>query len=307
MTVGIGLLYWGMNYLKGKDFFSRERLVFAVYNQVDGLAPSNIVTVNGMKIGMISELKLLTDNSGKIVVSLHVSKKVRIPRNSIAEIYSTDILGSKGIRFILGNGTDDLQDKDTVQSSIKPSLPEEVSAQVAPIKQKTENLISSLDSVLTIVRNVFNENTKNNLRQSFESISHSLQAIESVANSMDTVLTRQGKLKSIFGNLESITTNLKNNNEAISQMIANFSAISDTIAKSHLAETLDQTRKTLESTAEILKKVNDGQGTLGQLANNDSLYVNVNATARDLDKLLNDFHDHPRKYLNFSLINFGKK
>lgn len=307
VTAGIVLLFWGLNYLKGKDVFTSDRLVFAVYEHVEGLSASNVVTVNGMKVGMVSSLTLLPDTTGHIVVSMHVSKKVHIPRNSVAEIYSTDILGSKGIRFVLGNSPEELQDKDTVLSSVKPSLPEEVSAQVAPIKQKTENLISSLDSVLTIVRSVFNEKTKHNLRESFESISRSLQSIEHVAESMDTVLTRQGKLRSIFNNLESITTNLKENNENISRMIENFAAISDTIARSNLAHTLEQTRKTLEQTASILSKVNEGEGTLGQLANNDSLYVNVNATARDLDKLLIDFREHPRKYLNFSLINFGKK
>lgn len=237
---------------------------------------------------------------------MHVSNRVHIPRNSIAEIYSTDILGSKGIRFILGKSTEELQDRDTVASSVKPSLPEEVSAQVAPIKAKTENLISSLDSVLTIVRSVFNEKTKNNLRESFESISQSLNAIENVANSMDTVFTKQGRLKSIFTNLESITTNLKNNNENISKMIENFSAISDTLTRSNLAVTLENTRKTLEQTSGILKKINDGEGTLGQLATNDSLYINVNSTARDLNKLLIDFREHPKRYLNFSVINFGK-
>ena len=307
LAVGIALAFWGINYLKGKDFFASERLVYAMYNQVEGLASSNPVSVNGMKVGLVRKLVLMDDMSGRILVSMRVSNNVRIPKNSIAEIYSTDILGSKGIRFILGNGTDNLEEKDTVRSSIQPSLPEEVSAQVAPIKQKTENLISSLDSVLVIVRSVFNEKTKNNLRASFESISHSLQSIESVAQSMDTVLAKQGKLKSIFFNLDAIASNIRNNNDKITLLIENFAAISDTIAKARISETLEQTRKTMEQTAEVMQKINKGEGTLGQLANNDSLYTSVNSTAVDLDKLLIDFREHPRKYLNFSLINFGKK
>ncbi len=307
LATGIALAFWGINYLKGKDFFASERLVYAMYNHVEGLASSNPVSVNGMKVGLVRKLVLMDDRSGRILVSMRVSNDVRIPKNSIAEIYSTDILGSKGIRFILGDGTDNLEEKDTVRSSVQPSLPEEVSAQVAPIKQKTENLISSLDSVLVIVRSVFNEKTKNNLRASFESISHSLQSIESVAQSMDTVLAKQGKLKSIFLNIDAIASNIRNNNDKITLLIENFAAISDTIAKARISETLEQTRKTMEQTAEVMQKINKGEGTLGQLANNDSLYSSVNSTALDLDKLLIDFREHPRKYLNFSLINFGKK
>ncbi|MBL0104399.1 MAG: hypothetical protein IPP51_11995 [Bacteroidetes bacterium] len=127
-------------------------------------------------------------------------------------------------------------------------MSQQVSAQVAPIKAKAENLLSSLDSVLLIVRGVFNENTKSNLRRSFESISNSLMSIEHVAGSMDTVLAKEGRLRKIFDNIESISSNLKDNNENITKIISNFSAISDTLAKSKLSETLEHTQKTLEQT-----------------------------------------------------------
>ena len=90
-------------------------------------------------------------------------------------------------------------------------------------------------------------------------------------------------------------------------MIDNFSAISDTIARSNLAKTLEHMRTTLEQTAGIMQKVNKGEGTLGQMANNDSLYTNLNSTARDLDLLLTDFRDNPGRYMKFSLISFGSK
>ena len=111
---------------------------------------------------------------------------------------------------------------------------------------------------------------------------------------MDTVLAKEGRLKEIFLNRESISANLKANNENITKIITNFSAISDTIAQSKLSETLAHTQKTLEQTAGIMEKVNRGDGTLGQLANNDSLYHNLNSTARDLDSFLSDFKQNPR-------------
>jgi phospholipid/cholesterol/gamma-HCH transport system substrate-binding protein len=307
ITVGIVLLFWGLNYLKGKDFFTSQKLVYAIYPQVDGLLTSNPVQVNGLKIGLIRSLTLLTEQNGKVLVSMHINKKVHIPANSIAEIFSTDLLGSKGIRIVMGNSANELQDGDTLISNIQKSLPEEVSAQVAPIKLKAESILLSLDSVLLVLREVFNENTKNSLRRSFESISNSLLSIEHITSSMDTVMAKEGRLKVIFENLESITTNIKENNEKITTMIENFAAISDTIARSHISETLENTKKTLEQTSGIMSKVNSGEGTLGQLANNDSLYNNLTATAHSLDLLLNDFRNNPRKYLNVSLISFGKK
>ena len=307
VTTGIALLFWGVNYLKGKDLFSNEKLVYAVYYQVEGLAASNPVSVNGMKIGLIRNLKLLDDRSGRIVVSMHITNKVHIPVKSIAQIFSVDILGSKGIRILLSDEKEELKDGDTLNAGIQKSLPDEVSAQVAPIKAKAESLLSSMDSVLLVIREVFNDRTKGNLKKSFESISHSLTSIENIAGNLDTALASKGRLKTIFGNLESITSNLKNNNEKITLMIDNFSAISDTIAKSNISQTLENTKKTLEQTAGIMQKVNRGEGSLGQLANNDSLYTNLNSSANELKALLSDFRLNPGRYLKFSVISFGKK
>jgi phospholipid/cholesterol/gamma-HCH transport system substrate-binding protein len=101
MVGGIAIIFWGINYLKGKDFFSKQKLVYAVYDRVDGLAPSNVVQVNGLKIGLIHTITLLPDHSGKIVVAMHVGNQLKIPRNSSAQIFSVDLLGTKGIRMVM--------------------------------------------------------------------------------------------------------------------------------------------------------------------------------------------------------------
>jgi phospholipid/cholesterol/gamma-HCH transport system substrate-binding protein len=305
ITSGIAILFWGLNYLKGKDFFTSQKTIFATYDRVDGLTASNPVMINGMKIGSVTKLSLLPDNSGRILVALHINGAVRIPRNSTAEIFSTDLLGAKGIRFVFGESTEFLQDGDTVKSQIQNSLSQEVSAQVAPIRARAESILSSMDSVLLIVRTVFNEASKEDLRKSFQSIASSLRSIEGITSTMDQELARQGKLGLIFDNLESITTNLRSNNKSLSNAIENFSAISDTLAGANLASTIENTRKTLEGTSALLARVNSGEGSLGQLATNDSLYSNLNNTARDLDLLINDLKANPGRYVHISV--FGKK
>ncbi len=307
VVAGVTLLFWGLNFLKGRDFFSSDKSLFAVYDQVEGLAASNPVQVNGLKVGLIRKLRMQNDGRGKIVVTMTINNNIHLPKNSKAQIFSTDILGSKGIRILLGDSQEELQDGDTLLSGLQQSLPEEFQAQVAPIKAKTENLLASMDSVLRVIHEVFNERTKNNLKRSFESISNSLASIEHVSNNLDSMMDKDGKLKMIFENIESITNNLKNNNEKITTMINNFSAISDTLAKSNISQTMENMKKSLEQTAGVLQKVNKGEGSLGQLATNDSLYDNLNASARSLDLLLSDFRVNPGRYVKFSLISFGKK
>jgi phospholipid/cholesterol/gamma-HCH transport system substrate-binding protein len=305
IIAGIALSFWGINYLKGKDFFTSEKLIYAVYDRVDGLAPSNPVVVNGLKIGKVQKLTLLPDHSGRIVVSMHIGSGLKIPANSTAQIFSADLLGTKSVQLIMGNATEDIENGDTLFSAIQKSLSQEVNAQVGPIKEKAENILSSMDSVLAVFRNVFNEGTKENLRKSFESIANSLRSVENVTGNLDTVLSKQGKLREIFNNLASITANIKDNNEKITAMINNFSAISDTLARGNIAGTLENIKKTLDQASVIFQKINRGQGSLGQLATNDSLYHNLNESAEALDHLLRDFNANPKRYFGVSLISIG--
>lgn len=307
IAAGIAVLFWGINYLKGKDFFTSQKIVYAIYPRVDGLAPSNIVTVNGLKIGLIKNVTLLPDHSGNILVSMHINSALLIPRNSVAEIYSTDLLGTKGIRFNFGDSKDDIHDDDTLKSIIQKSLVDEVSAQVLPMKVKVESVVESLDSILIMMRSVFDERTKRNLKLTFESVSMAMEHVSSVAASFDTLVTKQGKLRKIFDNMESITNNLKNNNDQITAILNNFSSITDKVAKSNIESALTNAVGALQQTTQLLEKVNKGEGDLGQLATNKSLYNNLDQSAKSLDELLKDLKENPRRYLGFSLISIGKK
>src|SRR6185503_1746966 len=113
--------------------FTSQKLVYSVYDRVDGLAASNVVQVNGYKVGLIHSITLLPDHSGRLVVSMHIKNDLKIPRNSTAQIFGTDLLGTKGIQMVFGDSKEDLQDGDTLKSSIQSSLSESVSAQVLPI------------------------------------------------------------------------------------------------------------------------------------------------------------------------------
>jgi phospholipid/cholesterol/gamma-HCH transport system substrate-binding protein len=309
VLAAILLTYWGLNYLKGQDIFTSQKAIYAVYNRVDGLLPSNVVQVNGYKIGFVKTISLLPDHTGRLVISMHIKSELKIPRDSRAEIFSTDLLGTKGVQLVFGDSQEDIKDGDTLQSSVQASLTDEVGKQVAPIKEKAENLLASLDSVAAVFREVFNQETKLNLKRSFESISAALNSIDNIAGTVDTMLGKKnGRIKVLFDNLESITTNIKNHNQQIGQVIDNFAGITDTLMKASLSQTILNLKNTLDKTSSIFDKVNKGQGTLGMLINDDSLYVNLNNTARDLDALVKDLNANPKKYVHFSMFGgAGKK
>ncbi len=304
--LAIAILIIGINYLKGIDFFNPNNTFYAVYPNVSGLKVSNSVTINGYKVGQVKTISLKPDFSG-VLVTFSVDKNFIIPDSTIAQIYSSDIMGTKAVKLILSDSKNMLSNGDTLLSDTEKDLKEQVNAELLPLKQKTEDLISSFDSALAIVQNVFNEKTRENLLLSFESIKKTLKYLEETTLTVDTLMTTQkGKLVRIFSNVESISANLKNNNEQLTNIINNFSAVSDTLARIQFATVMEKAQRTLTQTSQLVEKINSGQGTIGMLVNNDTLYKHLEESAKDLDYLLEDIQQNPKRYLHFSVFDFGK-
>jgi phospholipid/cholesterol/gamma-HCH transport system substrate-binding protein len=299
---------WGFGFLRNKHFFSSGNMYYAVYDDIKGLTISGVVYMNGYKIGDVTDIKFADAVSGKIIVEIIIADEVRIPKGSVATISSLDIMGTRGIRIIRNPDTDKfLTSGDTLSSSVESDLSEQVNQQILPLKLKAEEMLSSFDSVLVAVRAVFNERTRYNIRQSFEHIQITLKNLQSASYSMDTIITgKQRKIKQIIDNAESITNNLEANNEQISVIIQNFSDISDSLARADIASTLNKTDKAVSSLSDILQKVENGEGSLGLLVQNDSLYNNLNQAAEDVNKLIEDIKRRPDRYLHFSAVRFGR-
>lgn len=307
VTAALALFIYGFNFLKGRDLFSSSQKFYAVYSTIDGLIEANPVLINGFKIGRVDDIVLAPGSSGRMIVTFTVSDdNVKIPKNSIARIISPDLLGSKAIQIILGTGIEYATNGDTLVSDMQATLSEEVNKQVLPLKTKAENLILSIDSVMVVVQAVFNKDARENLSKSFESIKTAIQTFEKTSLRIDTlVISEKGKLSTIFSKIESISSNFATNNEKLSSVINNFSAISDSLAKTNIKSTIENANAALSAASIIINKINKGEGSIGLLINNDTLYKKLEASSADVDRLLIDIKANPHRYLHFSL--FGKK
>ncbi len=301
--VTVGLFFWGFNFLKGSDIFKKQREFYVEYDAVNGLIKANPVVINGLKVGQVKDLYFSPDNSGNIIVILVLNNDFPIPKNSIARIYSSDLMGSKAIDLQLGKSNTLAQSGDTLKAKVEASLKEEVNAQVQPLKKKAEDLMGSIDSVVTVIQTIFNENARKNLENSFESIKNTLVSLQNTTYNIDTlVISEKNRLSSIITNIDEITKNLKANDENISNILANFSTLSDTLAKSEIPKTFINANKSIEKLSKILEKINSGEGSLGLLLHNDSLYIDLQKSSSDLNKLLEDIRLNPKKYVRFSIF-----
>ena len=168
--LSIIVLFVGINYLKGLNVLDSSRDFYAIYDDIGGLKPGSAVSFNGYQVGMVSKINFLNDLDKRLIVSINIDKDFKIPLNSVFKIVNQDIMGSKSINLILGNDNVFAQSGDTLIAGAGGSFQDEVSAQILPLKIKTEELIGSIDSVMIIITAVLNKDARNNLTNSLKSL-----------------------------------------------------------------------------------------------------------------------------------------
>jgi phospholipid/cholesterol/gamma-HCH transport system substrate-binding protein len=303
-VVAAAVLIWGLMYLKGMELFKHRMIVYAVYDRVNGLGPDNNVTISGMNVGQVKALYFSNKQRGKIVAELSISVKYPIPVNSVARINNSEnLIGGKYIEIVLGDSKKIAKDQDTLQSFIEASIGEELNQQLIPLKNKTERLLGSIDTVATMIQQVLNKDTRDNLIASIEHIKDVLKNLSHTTYYLDTLVgSQRNHLASIIVNVESISQNLKNNNQKINNILTNFSELSDSLAKAKIPGTIAQVNKAITDIDIAVDKINNGKGTLGLLLNDDKLYKEVEKAASDLNILLEDIKANPKRYVKVSVF-----
>jgi phospholipid/cholesterol/gamma-HCH transport system substrate-binding protein len=293
--VAVILAIWGINFLKGINILTPTEKYYAVYGNVKGLIESAVVNLNGYKVGNVSKIQFEEDNLGKIVVEISLGKKIKLPRNTRIVLRSGSLIsGSKDVDLVLGSGPGYYAPGDTLPSSVQVELADYID----PIRSQVESLVRSVDTVMVSLNKLMDKEMRKNLQGTIANLNSSTQSLR-------LSLQPNGSLSSSFSNLSSVTDNLKKSNEDISKVLHNFAAVSDSLNQSDLKLLITHANETFARTSELFGKINEGQGTAGQLVVNDSLYHNLNSAVASLDSLLIDLKDHPGRYVRVSV--FGKK
>ena len=300
------ILIWGINFLKGSSLFESKSTFYGVYDSVEGLKVSSGVIYRGYQVGQVISIQFTGERFDRVLVKFSVDKGLELPSNTLAMIQSADLMGSKVVALVPGDSHVFGVSGDTLRSQVERGLMEQVSQQMLPLKQKAERLLGSLDSVLLIVQGLFNEETKKNLSNSFGSIDRTLRNLEGASGNLDTLIQGESaRISSILQDVNSITGNLRNNNEEISNILGNVSAISDSLRQASLHQTLMSLDYILATTDSIMNKINRGEGTIGALLNDNDLYYNLNQVSENLNRLLVEFRYNPKRFINLSLIDFS--
>ena len=296
-VIVIVLLVLGFNFLKGKKLFSDSMTIYAKYSNVQGLTTSNPVLINGLQVGIVSDISN-DKNMKEILVAISIHRDINIPSNSIASITPNPLSVTK-LEIKLGDNNNYLKNGDTLLTTTSEGFMEGIiNSKVDPILNSVNKSVNAIDSLLNNVNSLFDNNNKKN-------ISASLENLNNATASLQTLLDKKGPLTNTLTNAEKFTGNLNANNKKIDSILNSLNTTATHLSELDLEKTLTSLQLTINSLKQTVEKLNSKEGSVGLLMNDPSLYKNLNATANKINVLLDDIRIHPKRYVSVSM--FGKK
>lgn len=283
------LFVWGFNFLKGKTILKTQPYYYAIYDNVDGLQQANQVLINGLIVGQVDELTLQQENHNRILVRFSVNNNdIKIPQNSIAYI-SSDLMGSKSINLVLGNSLSYAIAGDTLTADLESGTMDMIKSQIGPVKDKIESLVMSLDTLAKSINVLIDEGLSNDIKSGVHNFSVTFANLEKTS----------ADLKSIVNSEQDSFVNIINDFELIA---ANLTAISDSLSQISYTRLSTSLEKTINDLDSVIYDINKGEGNLGLMIKDDSLYYNVNEAVTSLQNLLEAIKKDPKKYIKVSVF-----
>lgn len=283
--VGILILYFGINFLKGMNLFSTNNTYFITFDDIQGLGASTPIYADGYKVGTVDGLEYDYKENGPIKVKVDINKDLRIPQGSKAEIVK-DLMGNLQVNLLLANNPRErVEPGGIIPGAVNGGMMDKA-ANLIPVVEK---MLPKLDSILTSVNALLADPALAASLHNVETITSNLTVSTRELNTLMAGLNKQvpgmiGKANGVLDNTNRLTANL---------------------ASLDVQGTLNKVNQTLESAHQFTEKLNSNQGSLGLLMNDTKLYDNLTSTMSHADSLVIDLKAHPKRYVHFSV--FGRK
>lgn len=293
LAIGAILLFiFGYSYLKGTNLLSSSRYFYVKYSNVEGLAKSAPVTVNGLSIGKINDIGFSND-SDDLVVKFTLNDDFEFSKNSTVRIYSTGLIGGKSLGIFPKYDAQNIaKSGDTLQGDIEAGMLDAVTNALGPLEKKVNVTLQTLDTVLLGVTDVLDEDTRVNLKNAIKNLNATMSSFNGASNKLNTLLANNTqKLDRTFTNLD--------------DMSANFSKLSDSLAQLETGKLVTDLQNVISKLDGIATGIDNGEGSVGKLLKDDALYNNLEGASKQLEQLLQDVKLNPKRYVHISV--FGKK
>lgn len=283
--VGLVVLFYGLNFLKGLSIFSSENIYYIKFKDVSGLSQSSPIYANGFRVGVVKEVIFDYSNPESVKVAVDVDKQLSMPEGTSAEIVS-DVLGNVQVNLLIG---DNKRHQLEPGSVIEGEINEGALGQVKKMIPTIEKILPKLDSTMTNL----------NVLLTDPAVAQSLHNVETVTANL-TTSTRQ--LNMLMGQLNRDVPAMT---QRAGRLMDNANMVAENLTKVDVEQTMRKVNATLDNVQQFTEQLNSNNGSLGLLMRDQSLYNNLNSTMQSADSLLINLRENPKRYVHFSL--FGRK
>jgi len=304
--VGISILVVGSYFLKGQELWKSRFVYYSKFNNTEGLTTGRPVNLNGLQVGIITNVKFDSKNFNNIVVEFELTNpNIKKLKKGSKVLLNSDLLSGAYLDIAWGDSTDYHNSRDTIPSLVSLALEDQINERLIPLEKKTNELISTADSAIKTIEAIFSRNT-DNLDESFDGIKNSIKNLERVSLEISSLIrTEKQNISQIISNVNLITDNLKENNNKINQILENAADISDTLIASDINATIENAKESLQQFNLILYDIQNGDGTLTHLIKDSTIYLSVNKMIDEASRLIENIKTEPKRYVQFSI--FGGK
>ena len=283
--VGIVLLFFGMNFLRGTKVFSNEDFYYVALEDVTGLSASSPVYMNGVKVGVVESIIFDYSHQDKVMARAAVDNRLRLAKGTTAQIVS-DMLGNVKLQLITSKGeTEYIHPGDTITGGLTQGL----MTKAAEMLPQIEQMLPKIDSILTCIHQLVADPALKNSLHHVDDLTANLAHTSVELNQLSSQLNQ--KVPTILEKANGVMTNTETLTKNLSEV--------------DVAKTMQKVNMTLDNVQQMTAKLNSDEGTLGLLMRDPSLYRNLNSTVMHADSLVIDLKQHPKRYVHFSI--FGKK
>jgi len=291
VITALALFIWGFNYLKGKDIFNSYNTYYSVLDNVEGVVKSTPVTLKGIQIGTIDDMKFY-NGLKKTMLVLNIDNHFVFAKDSKVKIYGGNIMGGKNVSIVPGTSHQMAKDGDTLTALKMPGMFDLVNDKITPLQNKLDRILSSTDTLLVGINQAFNPESQKHLAATLADLS---------------VVVNQFKKSSIKLNqfLDKNQTHLNQSVANIDEMTQNFASLSDSLKNIKVHQLVQNINQAVTKLNTGLEKINKGDGSLAKLMNDKKLYDNLERSTKELERLLKDVREHPKRYVHFSI--WGRK
>lgn len=292
VIASIAILIFGINYLKGINIFKASNYYYVTYHNVNGLAISAPVMLNGFKVGQVREMAYDYAHPGNVVVEISVDRDLHLPEGSKAMV-ETDILGTASVVLELGTSAKFVEVGATIPGEVKAGMMDAVSNELMPSVAK---IFPKIDTLLTSVNSLVGDPALKASVQRLDAITADLQkTTQSLSRMTAQLAPMTAKISPILTDVKGITCN-------VDSITTDLGKLSTRLAEMQVDSIVGDLQATVNNLQELTGQLNDPNSSVGKLMNSPELYNNINATITSLDSLFVDIKKNPKRYINVKVF-----